>query len=271
MRRQFLAVILLTCGLAQAEAPLKPYLRINGVVIPQIKFATLLQLVVAQGGKDSPELRQQLRGQLIAQELLREEAAKKKLQNDPVVIAARDAAITRAMIERYIATTVKPQPVSDTDVRARYEAIVQSLGEREYQPSVIAVATENEARQILEQVQAAKSFADQARQYSVLPNGQNGGAMDWVSFPLPLSEGKTGGLPLSLARAISTLSPGVVTAEPLVIEGRYWLVRLDEARPTQIPAYADVENALRRTLEAQALEKASAELIRQLLVAAKIE
>lgn len=271
MRRHFLAVLLLASGLAQAEPPLKPYVRINGVVISQVKFDTLLQLAVAQGGKDSLELRQQLRSQLIAQELLRQEAAKKKLQNDPAVIAARDAATNRAMIERYVTISIRPQAVSDADVRARYEAIVQSLGEREYKPSVIAVATENEARQILKQVQTAKSFAEQARQYSVLPNGKAGGVMDWVSFPVPLTEGKTAGLPLPFARTLSALSPGMVTAEPLVIDGHYWLIRLDDARPTQIPAYADVQNTLRRTLEAQALEKSGAELMRQLVAAAKIE
>lgn len=271
MRRRLLAVLLLATGLAQAEPPLKPYVRVNGVAISQIRFDTMLQLAVAQGGKDSPELRLQLRAQLIAQELLRQEAAKKKLQNDPAVIAARDAALNRAMIERYITTTVKPQAVTEADVHARFDMIVQSLGEREYKPSVIAVSTESEARQILKQVQTAKGFAEQARQHSLLSNGKIGGTMDWVSFPLPLSEGRTAGLPIPLARTISALSPGMVTAEPLLIEGRYWLVRLDESRPTQVPAYADVQNTIRRTLEAQALEKASAELMRQLLAAAKIE
>ncbi len=272
MHRLILAILCVVAGVAQAVEPVMPIARVNGIAIPQARFDAMLQLVKTQGASDSEEVRQQIRSQLIAQELLYQESVKKKLQNDPVVLAAREEAGRRAMIERYVATTVKPNPVSDNEVRASYDRIVQSLGEREFKLSIIGVATEDEARQIIRQLQATpKAFAELARRHSILPNNGNGGSAEWVSFPTPVSEGKTAGLPFAVARVVPSLPSGGVTAEPIGVGKQFWVVRLDEARPTKVPSYGEVQNTLRRTLEAQAIEKASAALMHRLLSAAKVE
>lgn len=262
---------LLAAGLAQAAAPAAAA-TVNGTPIPQARFEAALRVALAQGGSDTPELRGLIRGQLIAQELLRQEAVKKKLQNDPAVLAAREEAATRAMIERYVASTVKPEPVNESAVRARYDEIVASLGEREYKLALIAVATEAEARQLLGRLKRNEAgFAELARRHSLLPTRAAGGAMDWISFPLPATEGRTAGLPLAVARVAAALAPGAIAAEPVAAEGRQWLVRLEDARATQIPDYAAVQPTLRQALEKQALEKASAALMQRLMAAARIE
>jgi len=270
------ASLSLSVGLAEAAsqppASQPSIARVNGTPIPYARFEMALKLAVAQGGSDTPELRNMIKGQLVAQELLRQEALKKKLQNDPLVVAARDEAGNRAMIERYVATAVKPQAVTDVDIRARYDAILASLGEREYKPSLIAVATENEARDILGRLKRNEgNFADLARTHSKLVSRNAGGAMDWLSFPLPAAQGRTAGLPLGVAQALAALTPGAISAEPIAADGAFWIVRLEESRATQIPDYAAVQPALRRALETQALEQASAALMQRLVANARIE
>jgi parvulin-like peptidyl-prolyl isomerase len=271
MIRIFLFCVVFATGIASAATP-ATLATVNGTPIPMARFDAALRLAVIQGSNDSPELRAAIRGQLIAEELLRQEAVKKKLQNDPAVLAAREEAARRAMIERYVATAVKPEPVGDADIRARYDTIVASLGEREYKIALIAVASEAEARQLLDRIKRNEAgFAELARRHSLLPNRNAGGSTDWLSFPLPAAEGRTAGLPLAVARVVASLGPGAIAAEPIAVEGRQWLVRLEESRVTQIPDYAAVRPSLRQALEKQALERASAALMQRLLAAARIE
>jgi len=267
--------ILLTVLAGEAAAAKGPAVKetpvaasVNGVPIPMARFDEALRLSIAQGKADTPELRAAIRNQLIALEVFRQEAVKRGWQNDPQVLEARDS----AMIQRYLKDAVRPEPVAEAAVRTRYESIVASLGEREFHFRLIAVADETKARELLAVLKAGQAdFAALARQHSLLPSRDKGGEMDWISFKTPAEEGHTQALPLPLANAVAALPAGALTAAPISWQGRWYLIRMDEVRPTHIPTYDEVKAALRRALEAQALEKATAELVVRLLANAKIQ
>lgn len=253
-------------GPAAKETPAAA--RVNGVSIPMARFDEALHLAIAQGKADTPELRAAIRNQLIAREVFRQEAIKRGWQNDPQVLEARDS----AMIQRYLKDAVRPEPVAETAVRARYESIVAGLGEREFHFRLIAVADETKSRELLAVLKAGQAdFAALARQHSLLPSRDKGGEMDWISFKTPAEEGHTQGLPLPLANAVAALPTGALAASPIPWQGRWYLTRMDEVRPTHIPAYDEVKVALLRALEAQALEKTTAELVVRLIANAKIQ
>ena len=242
--------------------------RVNGVVIPMARLDEALRVAVAQGNADTPELRAALRSQLVAREVFRQEAVKRGWQNDPQVLEARDA----AMIQRYLKDAVRPEPVPEATVRARYDAIVAGLGEREFRFRLIAVADEMRARELLASLKEGRAdFADAARRESLLPSREKGGELDWLSFKTPAEEGRTQGLPLPLAKMVAALPAGALGAEPVAWQGRWYLVRVEETRPTRIPAYEEASASLRRALEAQAIEKATAELVARLIASAKIQ
>ncbi len=259
----------------QSAAPGIPgavLLKVNGQPILQARFDGMLAASLASGGKDTPQLRQMIRSQLIAQELLRQEAAKKKLQNDPQVIQAREEAMRQAMIQRYLQLSLEPTPVTDTMVRARFDAIVATLGDVEYKPRVLALETEVAARDALARLKKREiGFADLAKQTSVLPSRSSGGELDWVSYRLPVIEGQTQGLPTPIATVLATLPEGGIASEPIPIEGRFYLIQLDKKRPVKVPEYADAAPAIRRALETQELERATAALMGRLMSTAKVE
>lgn len=240
--------------------------KVNGTTIPESRFEALLKTALAAGNPDTPELRAALRTQLLTQETLRQAALKKGYDKHPAVLATRDD----AMIRQYLAGEARPEPIAEQAVRARYDAIVASLGEKEFKASLIAVTAADAAREILAAVGKGADFAEQARRRSILPSAATGGALDWVSYPLPAQEGRTQGLPLPIATALATLPVGGISADPIVIDGRYYLLRLDEARPTRVPNYAEAAPALRQALEGQARERAAAALTARLLKEARL-
>ena len=267
--------LLLACVAGEAAAAKGPdaretpaAARVNGVPIPMARFDEALRQALSQGKADTPELRAAIRNQLVAREVFRQEAVKRGWQNDPQVLEARDS----AMIQRYLKDAVRPEPVAEAAVRARYESIVAGLGEREFRFRLIAVADETQAKQLLASLKAGQAdFSDLARRHSLLPSRDKGGEMDWISFKTPAEEGHTQGLPLPLANAVAALPAGTLPAEPISWQGRWYLIRMDEVRPTRIPAYDEVKAALRRALEAQTLEKATAGLVARLIASAKIQ
>jgi parvulin-like peptidyl-prolyl isomerase len=242
--------------------------RVNGVAIPLARFDEALRLAVAQGNADTPELRGAIRNQFIAREVFRQEAVKRGWQNDASVLEARDA----AMIQRYLKDAVRPEPVKEEAVRARYDVIVASLGEREFHFRLIAVADEAKAKELLAAIKDHKAdFTQLAHDNSLLPSRDKGGETDWISFKTPAEEGRTQGLPLPLAKAIAALPAGMSAAEPLAWQGRWYLIRMEEVRPTRVPEYGQAKDTLRRALEVQALEKATAQLVARLIANARIE
>lgn len=241
-------------------------LRVNGVIIPNARIESAMRAALATGAADTPPLRIAIRTQLATQEVLRQAALKKGYDKDPLVVAARDD----AMIRRYLAETARPAPISESEVQQRYDGIIASLGDKEFKFSLIAVDSADKAREILGKLATGANFADLARTQSLLPSASQGGALDWVSFKLPAVEGKTAGLPLPVAQAIAALPPGGVSAEPLALEGRFYLLRMDDVRPTRVPTYAEAAPMLRQVLEAQARERASGELVARLLKEARV-
>src|SRR5512139_2631178 len=184
MRRLAIALLLGTAipALGQQAAP-QFVARVNGVAITQSAFDRALRGVLALGMRDSPELRATVRDQVIARELFRQEAEKSEIQTDPELRAAEEEARTNAMLQSWLRSAIKPRRVTEAEVRRRYDAVVASLGEREYKARLIQVSSEAVARALAAQLKAnAASFESLARQFSTAPSAVSGGALEWLSF-----------------------------------------------------------------------------------------
>lgn len=241
---------------------------VNGVAIPDSAIA---QAVQAAGLPDSPAAREAIKQQLIARELFRQEAAKDKaLEQRPEVQALLREARQQILTQAWLKDRIKPAPVTDAEVRARYDAIVATLGDKEYKARVIEVADDAAANAVLGRIKAGEDFAKIAQDVSLAPSKAAGGAMDWVSFKVPAQEGKTQTLPLPIAQAVSMLPPGAVSPSPVVLGERRYVVKVDAVRPTQVPSFDTAAPGIRQALQAQALERATVALVTGLLAKARI-
>jgi parvulin-like peptidyl-prolyl isomerase len=252
----------------QAYLPDADAASVNGVTIPESQVTTALQQAHLA---DTPQARSAITEQLVARELFRQEAAKdKSLESradvQQLIRDARSAILTQAWLKDHI----KPAPVTDADIRARYDAIVASLGDREYKARVIQIADEGAANAALARIRGGEDFAKVAQEVSLGPSKTAGGAMDWISFKVPAQEGLTQGLPLPLAQAIAALPAGAVSAAPIAVDNRFFLLKVDEVRATQVPSFDEVKPGIQQALQAQALQRATAALVTQLLAKARI-
>lgn len=253
---------------AAAALPADAVASVNGVPITQ---AQIDEAVRVSKAPDTPALRTALKNQLIARELFRQAALKQHYDTKPQVVAALEQAKTLAMTQAYLSDQVKPVPVTDADVKARYDSIVATLGENEYKPSVIAVNDADTAKQIIARLKKGEDFAKLAQQFSKGPAAAQGGALNWISFKTPIEAGHTQNWPQPLAEALVKLPQGGLTREPVQVGDAYWIVRADDKRPTQVPTFEQAKDTLRQQLEQVAMEKATAQVVADLIRGAHIQ
>jgi parvulin-like peptidyl-prolyl isomerase len=270
----FLTVLLSLPAAAQTQKPApgaadKPLASVNGVPIKPALLQQALQQALAQGRPDTPQLRELITSQLIARELFVQAAAKQGLDKDPEVLAIAEEARRSAMVQRYLRQALNPNPITEEQVKAHYDKVKSGLGPKEYRLRVMLLPNDVRAREMRAELAKGKDFAELARQWSLAPSATRGGELDWVSFKSPAKEGETSGLPLPIAQAVEKLQKGKVS-DPIAIQGRWWLVKLDDVRPTTVPTYEQARQSIHNLLTAQELERATAALVKQLSQGATI-
>ena len=245
---------------------------VNGVAIQQ---SALDDAVSHAGQPDTPQLRQALKQSLIARELFRQSAEQAHYDAKPEVQQAIQTAKVTAETQLFLKDRIKPETVTDAQVKARYDEIVGSLGKEEYRARIITVPDVATAAAINSELKAGRPFDILARQYSIAPSRNNGGELPWMSFKTPVVEGRTQGMPLAVAQAVTTLPIGGVTAEAIpVTVGRgtqYVILKLDAKRPTQVPTLDQAKSAIKEQLTALALQKAAAQFTADLMKSATIQ
>lgn len=249
---------------------------VNGTPISLTQLDEAVRGATGLGAQpETPQLRQALKQKLIERELVLQNAEKAGYGAKPEVAQVMNAAKVNAEMQLYLKDNLQPDPVTDAQVKARYDEFVASLGKDEYKPSIIAVSDAATAATVLAQLKAGRSFADLARQYSKLPSAAVGGQLPWVSFKTPATEGKTQGVPLAVAQALTKLSVGEVMRDSIALgdygNGMRAIVKLDAKRPTQVPSFEQTQGAVRSQLQALAVERAEAKLTGDLMKSAKIE
>ncbi len=241
---------------------------VNGTQVTQ---AQLDRAIAQSGAQANPQIAQALKQQLIARELFRQQAAKNPAYEKlPAVKLAMQEAHDAVITQAWLKDNIKPAPITDEQVKARYDAIVASLGDKEYKARVIQLGDDVTAAQVLELLKQGGDFAKLAQQYSTAPNKVRGGDMDWVSFKVPAEEGKTQNLPLPLAREIAALGIGATSTAPVEVGSQRYIVKVEAARPTQVPAYDTVKPAIRQALESAELERVTVQVVGGLLKQAKV-
>jgi len=241
---------------------------VNGVPIAQIQLDNALR---ASGQPDMPLFREAMKQNLIAREIFRQNAEKAHYDVKPEVLAAIAEFKVNAETQAFLKDNVHPEPVTDAQIKARYNEIVASLGQDDYKSRVIVVPDDASAHALLVQLKGGAAFDVLARQNSIDPTKVVGGEIGWVSFRSPATQDHTQGLPLAVAQALTQLPVGGVTPDPVVVDSARVIVKLDAKRPTQVPSFEQIKETVRKQLQTQALQQAMAAFVAAQTKAAKIQ
>ena len=227
---------------------------VNGKPIPSSRVDAVVKQVVAQGQQpDSPQLREMIKKDLIGREVLMQEAENKGFGKDAAVKQqienARQAIVINALVGDYL----KKNPVNDAEIKAEYDKFVAQTGDKEYHVRHILVGTEAEAKDIIAKLKGGAKFEELAK-VSKDGSAANGGDLDWAS---PASYVKP------FADAMVALKPGQVTQTPVQSQFGFHVIKLEETRPTKLPALEEVKGQVAESLQQKKLAAYRDELLKK--------
>ncbi|HEX6006115.1 MAG TPA: peptidylprolyl isomerase [Burkholderiales bacterium] len=226
--------------------------KVNGKEIPQSRIDVGVKSRIAQGQPDTPELRNTVKDALINQEIIAQEAVKKGLNKKPDVAAAIEINRQDILVNAYVQDYLQKNPVKDDTLKQEYERIKTQVGGKEYKARHILVENEAEAKDIIVQIKKGASFEKLAAERSKDTGTKDkGGDLDWNvpgNFVKPFGE------------ALMKLKKGQLTETPVQSNFGWHIIRLEDERAFQPPAFESVKANLQRNVQQQMIQKAVTEL-----------
>ncbi len=234
--------------------------KVNGVVIPQARLEFMVKAAVAQGQPDSPEMRNTLRENLIAEEVIVQEALKKGLDRNSDVITQTELARQAILVRAYQADYIKNNTVSDDVLRREYETVKAQMGDKEYKARHILVETEAEAKDIIASLKKkGASFEKLAKDKSIdVGSKNNGGELGWSAAAAYVKP---------FADALQNLKKGNTTDKPVQTSFGWHIIRLEDIRPTVTPPFEEVK----MNMQQRVLQRNFAAVVQDLRSKAKVE
>ncbi|PWV98044.1 peptidyl-prolyl cis-trans isomerase C [Hoeflea marina] len=131
-------------------------------------------------------------------------------------------------------------PITEDDIKARYDKEVAATpAEEEIHARHILVATEDEARAVIAELDAGKDFAELAKEKSTGPSAANGGDLDYFA---------KGSMVPEFEAVAFAMKKGGYSKEPVKTQFGWHVIKVEDRRDAAPPAFDKVKDQVRQVL-----------------------
>jgi len=195
---------------------------------------------------------------VIDRKLTAVEGRKKGLQDNEEVkkqlARIEDQLIQRAFLGKYI-----EEKVTEEKVMESYKKYVDDFkSEEEVHARHILLETEEQAQEVISELEKGKDFAETAKSKSKGPSGANGGDLGYFT---------DGAMVPPFSKAAFALGKGEITKTPVQTQFGWHVIKVEDKRKTTAPALGEI----RDQIEADLARDIGAKLLDELRGAASIE
>lgn len=218
---------------------------VNGKAVPKARLDALAQQVAKSGRPITPEVQSQMRDAVITREIFAQEAEKLGLMGSDDYKNQMEIARQTVLITVLIDDFKKKNAVSDADLKAEYDKFAAANGGKEYKARHILVEKEADAKAVIASIKKGGKFEDIAKKQSKDPgSGANGGDLDWANPSSYVAE---------FTEAMLKLNKGQMTDTPVKTQFGFHIIRVDDIRTAQLPAFEELKPQIAQQLEQQRL------------------
>lgn len=182
--------------------------------------------------------------ELVALELMRQEAVKKGLGNTTLVASTLNQLERSTLAGAAIKNFMDGNQISDEDARKFYDEQV-GVPSKEYKARHILVKTEDEAKALIAELDGGKDFSELAKEKSTGPSGPSGGELGWFG---------AGQMVKPFADAAAAMEKGTYSKTPVETEFGWHVIMLDDTRDSTPPPFDDVKERLKLLLANKKLQ-----------------
>jgi peptidyl-prolyl cis-trans isomerase C len=225
---------------------------VNGKAVPKARVDTLLMQAQRAGQQVTPEMQQQARDQAVLREIFAQEAEKRGVASSADFRAQMELARQSILIRELFSDYMKKNPVSDEIAKVEYDKIKAQNTGTEYRARHILVEKEDEAKGLIAQIKGGAKFDELAKKHSKDPgSGANGGDLDFAKPDSYVPE---------FGAAMAKLKKGEMTEAPVKTQFGYHIIKLEDTREANFPAFDDVKGQLKQRLEQMKMQAYQDEL-----------
>ncbi|MBW8830126.1 MAG: peptidylprolyl isomerase [Burkholderiales bacterium] len=220
---------------------------VNGKPVQKARVDALINQAVKSGQPKSPELEKQARDEAVMREMFMQEAERRGLAKSPDFATQMELAKQTILIRALFDNEREKNKVSDAELQAEYDKLqAQSTG-TEYRARHILVEKEDDAKNLIKQINGGAKFEDLAKKNSKDPgSAENGGDLDFAKPDAYVPE---------FSGALTKLKKGEMTAEPVKSQFGYHIIKLEDTREAKFPPLAEIKPQLEQRLAQGKLAK----------------
>jgi peptidyl-prolyl cis-trans isomerase C len=234
-------VLLVALGLLIASCERKPaddskvLATVNGETITENDYENFLRLRQSQGQQepmaDKEEERKAVLNELIDRVVLTQHAVEQKLDQDPEVYYLLRRVRENILAQALIRQALRDSPITDEDLKKRFEQETENTHQTEYRVRHILVQTEDEGKALIGQLEKGADFAALAKQKSVdTESGRDGGDLEWINQGAVVPE---------FFDAVKELKKGEISKAPVKSQFGWHVIRVDDTRALKLPTFEE--------------------------------
>jgi peptidyl-prolyl cis-trans isomerase C len=227
-------------------------------IVKKDVMSAIKNLPIQQGDAEAEKVFPLVLDQIVNEKLIDKATAAAKLEQTEEYKKRVEILKASLLKQMYIEKFLKDK-ITDSKVKAEYDKFKSdNTGKEEIHARHILVPTEEEAKQVIKDLDGGAKFDELAKKRSSGPTAQNGGDIGYFAKDDMLPE---------FSNAAFALSKGSYSKTPVKTPFGYHVIKIEDKRKRTVPAMKEVENAIRNKLGQDALEK----LVRDLRAGSEIK
>jgi peptidyl-prolyl cis-trans isomerase C len=189
--------------------------------------------------------RQRVIDEMVNRELIYQDAIKQGVTKDATFQYQLEQLKRDAIMQAAINKKMAANPITDLELKNEYDSKVKSANVKEYKASHILVKTEQEAKDIIKELDKGAVFADVAKAKSTGPSGKNGGDLGWFNPSQMVPP---------FSQAVVGMKKGTITKQPVKTQFGWHVIKLVDSRKVEPPKFEDVKKQLHQILQNKRLQ-----------------
>ncbi|PLY12018.1 MAG: hypothetical protein C0631_18075 [Sedimenticola sp.] len=199
----------------------------------------------------TPQEQMAIINELINYTLLAQDAEANKLTDNPAIDAqiklSRSQLLANAAIQHYFAA----HPVQEETLKQRYQERFKNANNSEYKTSHILVESEDEAKNLVTELENGANFGELAKSNSKDTSSEAGGSLDWFSAGQMIPE---------YEQAVAELKEGGYTHTPVKTDFGWHIILLEKTRSVPQPAFEELRGDLLQEIRQEQMNSRIREL-----------
>ena len=181
--------------------------------------------------------------EMINVELLVQQAEKEKLLDEDSLQLELERTRNAIIASEYLKKVLSDFKITNDDLKKRYQQqYVNGPEEFEYNANHILLKTEDEAKDLIKQLNDGSEFTELAKKHSTGPSGKNGGSLGWFKRTTMVKP---------FADATVAMEKGKISQSPVKTQFGWHIIQLNDKRKVEALKFNTVERKIRTELSAE--------------------